>query len=404
MDFFIKFAPSIKTSTQMRTTILSLILLTVAACMRAEVQLQNSEVNSQWRTKTISVKNGGQSPDVIKLLRAFNEALPTWVVGEVLKQADHPAKGTRQSGTASIYEDEYDFRILIDRKNGYADLASETDINQMSACIWRKDNGHRIFAVSLYEQHDMPQNLLCWYDYDPQTQTMKPEKSPLDDFQPDVKGAPISWDLPMKGTDFTITEYFIGITNITHVYKWDKEQFHLDHSELNDFEYKLAADSEAKERISKGRGWSHYCPIDLTDNGYPVMAFCNFYEGEIGDVMLIGEFKGDRVALGTSSQDGEKLNVFTLPDNRKGDKRVAIVHRDMAGGKFYNIMLGNLVQFLVCDLPDFAGGGENKVEITAGFGGPDETTDIINELGDWIDLSKFYRWSPFTIREGEEAP
>ena len=195
----------------------------------------------------------------------------------------------------------------------------------MSACIWRKDNGHRIFAVSLYEQHDMPQNLLCWYDYDPQTQTMKPEKSPLDDFQPDVKGTPISWDLPMKGTYFTITEYFIGITNITHVYKWDKKQFHLDHSELNDFEYKLAADSEAKERISGGRGWSHYCPIDLTDNGYPVMAFCNFYEGEIGDVMLIGEFKGDRVALGTSSQDGEKLNVFTLPDNRKGDKRVAIV-------------------------------------------------------------------------------
>ncbi len=270
----------------MRTTILSLILLTVAACMRAEVQLQNSEVNSQWRTKTISVKNGGQSPDVIKLLRAFNEALPTWVVGEVLKQADHPAKGTRQSGTASIYEDEYDFRILIDRKNGYADLTSETDINQMSACIWRKDNGHRIFAVSLYEQHDMPQNLLCWYDYDPQTQTMKPEKSPLDDFQPDVKGTPISWDLPMKGTDFTITEYFIGITNITHVYKWDKKQFHLDHSELNDFEYKLAADSEAKERISKGRGWSHYSLINLTDNGYPAMAFCNFYEGEIGDVML----------------------------------------------------------------------------------------------------------------------
>ena len=134
------------------------------------------------------------------------------------------------------------------------------------------------------------------------------------------------------------------------------------------------------------------------------MAFCNFYEGEIGDVMLIGEFKGDRVALGTSSKDGEKLNVFTLPNSRKGDKRVAVVHRDMAGGKFYNIMLGNLVQFLVCDLPDFAGGGENKVEITAGYGGPDETTDIINELGDWIDLSKFYRWSPFTIREGEEAP
>ena len=388
----------------MKKTFFTLVMMVMAIGINAHELLDNADVNAQWRTKTISVKDGGQAPDVVKLLRAFNQAMPTWVVGEVLNQADHPAKDTRQSGTASIWdgEEEDDYRILIDRRNGYLDLESQTDIDQMSACVWRKENGHRIFAVSLYEQHVMPQHLLCWYDYDPQTQTMKPEKSPLDDFQPDVKGAPISWDLPMKGTDFTITEYFIGITNITHVYKCDKKQFHLDHSELNDFEYKLAADSEAKERISGGRGWSHYCLINLTDNGYPAMAFCNFYEGEIGDVMLIGEFKGDRVALGTSSKDGEKLNVFTLPDSRKGDKRVAVVHRDMAGGKFYNIMLGNLVQFLVCDLPDFAGGGENKVEITAGFGGPDATTDIINDLGDWIDLSKFYRWSPFTTRESEE--
>ena len=156
-------------------------MLMCAISMAAQNFLDNSEVNNQWFKTTIPVKNGGQAPDVVKLLRAFNEAMPTWVVGEVLEQADHPAKGTRQSGTASIWdgEEEDDYRILIDRRNGYVDLESQTDVNQMSACVWRKDNGHRIFAVSLYEQHVMPQNLLCWYDYDPQTQKMTPV--PADD-------------------------------------------------------------------------------------------------------------------------------------------------------------------------------------------------------------------------------
>ena len=203
----------------MRKTIISLIMLTIAANMAAQDFLNNSEINRQWRQKTISVKNGGQTPDVVTLLRAFHQTLPAWVVGEVLKQADHPAKGTRQSGTASIWdgEEDDDYRILIDKKNGYVDLESETDINQMMACVWRKANGHRIFAVSLYEQHEMPQNLLCWYDYDPATQMMKPERSPLDDFKPVSPGATVTWDLPMKGTDFLIREYYPGLPSITHV-------------------------------------------------------------------------------------------------------------------------------------------------------------------------------------------
>ena len=161
----------------MKKTFFTLVMMVMAIGINAHEFLDNADVNAQWRTKTINVKDGGQAPDVVKLLRAFNQAMPTWVVGEVLNQADHPAKGTRQSGTASIWdgEEEDDYRILIDRRNGYLDLESQTDIDQMSACVWRKENGHRIFAVSLYEQHVMPQNLLCWYDYDPKTQTMTPE-------------------------------------------------------------------------------------------------------------------------------------------------------------------------------------------------------------------------------------
>lgn len=389
-----------------RVLICIMVLMAFAGSSSAQKTLDNSEVNSQWRTKKISVKNGGQTPDVVTLLRAFHQALPTWAVSQVLKQADHPAKGTRQSGTAAIWdgEEEDDYRILIDRRNGYADLESETDINQMSAGVWRKDNGHRIFAVCLYEQHVMPQDLLCWYDYDPQTQTMTPEKSPLDDFKPDAKGAAVGCGLPMTGTDFTITEYYPGLPNITHVYKWNRKQFLYNGVQMPDFEYKLAPDSKSTTRISEsGYAFSHYCLIDPTDSGSPMMAFCNFVEGEIGDLMLIGEFKGNHVALGQKTRDGEKLNLFYAPEAQNGNQQVAVVHRDMAGGLWYNILLGNLVQYVVCDLPNFSNPDEGRtVKITAGFGSDDETTEIINLLGDWIDLSELCRWSTVDILEGEE--
>ena len=389
-----------------RILICIMVLIAFIGSNSAQNTLDNSEVNSQWRTKKISVKDGGQTPDVVTLLRAFHQALPTWAVSQVLKQADHPAKGTRQSGTAAIWdgEEEDDYRILIDRRNGYADLASQTDIDQTAASVWRKDNGHRIFALSLFQQHGNPQNVLCWYDYDPQTQTMTPEKSPLDDFKPSAKGAFVAYELPMTGTDFNIIEYYPSLPAITHVYKWNRKQFLYNGVQMPDFEYNLAPDSKSTTRISEsGYAFSHYCLIDPTDSGSPMMAFCNFVEGEIGDLMLIGEFKGSHVALGQKTRDGEKLNLFYAPEAQNGNQQVAVVHRDMAGGLWYNILLGNLVQYVVCDLPNFANPDEGRtVKITAGFGSDDETTEIINLLGDWIDLSELCRWSTVDIQEGEE--
>ena len=389
-----------------RILICIIVLIAFIGSNSAQNTLDNSEVNSQWRTKKISVKDGGQTPDVVTLLRAFHQALPTWAVSQVLKQADHPAKGTRQSGTAAIWdgEEEDDYRILIDRRNGYADLASQTDIDQTAASVWRKDNGHRIFALSLFQQHGNPQNVLCWYDYDPQTQTMTPEKSPLDDFKPSAKGAFVAYELPMTGTDFNIIEYYPSLPAITHVYKWNRKQFLYNGVQMPDFEYNLAPDSKSTTRISEsGYAFSHYCLIDPTDSGSPMMAFCNFVEGEIGDLMLIGEFKGNHVALGQKTRDGEKVNLFYAPEAQNGNQQVAVVHRDMAGGLWYNILLGNLVQYVVCDLPNFANPDEGRtVKITAGFGSDDETTEIINLLGDWIDLSELCRWSTVDIQEGEE--
>jgi hypothetical protein len=383
-----------------------LILLAMASNMSAQETLSNSEIDSQWRQKTISVKNGGQTTDVVTLLKAFHQALPSWVVGEVLKQAEHPAKDTRQSGTASILDTEDDYRILIDRRNGYVDLSSETDISQMEACVWRKDNGHRIFAVSLYEQHDPVQNLLCWYDYDPTTQTMKPERSPLDDFKPAVPEAQLGWSLPRKGTDFTISEYYPGLPSITHVYHWDRRQFHKGDIRMPHFEYMPSVGSTHAEVAGHCyHDWSHYALVDLTGEGWPVLLLEERKDGKMTNRIMLADYKGNLSVIATQTPDGEKMNVYQLPP-RKNNKRVAVQYRDMAGGYYYAILTGNNVMFTLSDLPNFSKASEDDervVSVEEGFGGDDETPEILDQLGDWINLPSMLTWRRVTITDEEDG-
>jgi hypothetical protein len=46
-----------------------------AASMKAQV-MDNADVNAKWSKTTINVKNGGQAPDVVKLLRASTRRCP----------------------------------------------------------------------------------------------------------------------------------------------------------------------------------------------------------------------------------------------------------------------------------------------------------------------------------------
>ena len=387
----------------MKRILTCLIVMLACGSMAA---MDNAEIEKLWRKTPIAVKDGGQTPDVVTLLRSFHNAMPTWVVAQVLDQAIRPAQGTRRNGSATIYEDKEDYRILIDRKNGYVDLASETDISQMSACVWRKDNGHRIFAVSLFEQHVMPQNLLCWYDYDPTTQTLKPERSPLDDFKPAAKDAYLGWSLPRMGTDFTISEYYPGLPRITHVYKWDRMQFHEGEIQMPNFEYMPSVGSTHAEVAGHcNHVWSHYALADLTGEGWPVLLMEEREGGEMAERIMLASYKGRLCVIATQSALGEKMSVYELPPYKK-NKRVAVQHRDMVGGYFYTILTGNNVMFVVSDLPNFAKASDEDtrvVSVEAGFGGDEETTDIINQIGEWINLSSKLVWREVTITDEEEG-
>lgn len=390
----------------MRKVILSILMLVIAGSMAAQNYLSNSEVSSQWREKSIVVKNGGQAPHVVALLHAFHQALPTWVVSQVLKQADHPAQGTRVDGTASIFDAEDDYRILIDRKNGYVDLESETDISQMAACVWRKDNGHRIFAVSLYEQHDPVTNLLCWYDYDPTTETMTPAHSPLDDFKPSCENyEALSWTLPMKGTDFEIHEYYNVLSNpITHIYKWDRKQFSADVAHINMFEYFPSVGSTHYAVLRPGE-WTHYALVDLTGEGNPVFMLAKLEDGKVLERVMLAQFKGDICQIAESSAEFGAISVYPLPP-RGNNKRVAVQYRDQPGGYWYTILTGCYVQFTLSDLPNFSKASDEDtrvISVEEGFGAPDETTEILNQLGTEIYIGDKITWHPFKVIE-EELP
>ena len=378
----------------MRKILLSLVcLLTLTA--NARETLSNSDVSQQWRTKAVKVAGGGAAPDVVTLLKAFDKALPTWVVGEVLKQEAHPDKGTRFEGTTSIFEDnDDDFRIFIDRKNGYVDFSSMTDVDQMECCVWRKKNGHRIFAISLYEQHDPVQHLLCWYDYDPQTQTMKAAKSPLDSYKKPFEHMDISWTLPMKGTDFVIREYYhLSDANFKQVYRWDGSEFHHAKTQITDFKYQFFGEGDWLQ--ASEQGFKKYALVDLDNSGSPVLCLCKSEEVPANFVVL-NEFKGTMQTVTVNDEADMLESIYhVVPEAGKvwTKKDVVVYTSDFEHVHYYVVLQDGSIGYIVTSEP------ESQPTIN-GFGAPDESIDIIHaERGEEVSLAP--RWKPFEFIEEE---
>ena len=389
----------------MRKILLSLTCL-LALTTTARETLSNSEVSQQWHTKTIQVKNGGQSPDVVTLLRAFDKALPTWVVGEVLKQLEHPIKGTKRDGTTLLYEnfDNDEFRILIDPRNGYAEYSSLTDIDQMSCCVWRRTNGHRIFAISLYEQHVMPQNLLCWYDYDPATQTMKAERSPLDDYQKPSHLMDIGWTLPRKGTDFIICEYSPFYPTVRRIYTWDGMKPQFSKIQLEDFEYQEFGDGEWTK--ASGEGFKDVAFVDLDGKGHPLLCLRKAKESEDqerDDMLILAEFKGKMQTVAISDMLHRIRGFFHVKPEQDAPwtgQEVVAYTSDFMHINYFVVIQDGYIRYFVTESPVTDEDGEEigwEPQIL-GYGAKEESIHIINaDKADNVSVNP--QWQPFEFIE-----
>ena len=375
-------------------------ILAMGAGSGNALALNNTKVDSLWRQKAISVKNGGQAPDVMTLLRAFNEVLPTWVVGEVLEQQKKPVPGTKRNGTTLLYENnqEDELRILIDPKNGYACYESLTDVDQMSCCVWRRSNGHRIFAISLYEQHVMPQNLLCWYDYDPQTQTMKPERCPLDDYKKPSSVVEVGWTLPEKGTDFIINEYSPFYPNVRRIYTWDGMRPQFSRIQMEDFEYQEFGDGEWTK--ASGEGFKDVAFVDL--DGYPLLCLRKAKDSEDqerDDMLILAEFKGKMQTVAISDTFNRIRGFFHVKPEQDapwtGEEVVAYTS-DMMHTNYFVVVKEGLIRYIVTESPvtdedDVETGWEPKI---IGYGSKDESIHIIHaSVADHVEIDP--QWVPF---------
>ena len=168
-----------------------------------------------WADKTIRVPNGGQAPGIVTLTKAFNSVWPTYVVKGILKLAEDP-------NFTEVKDEEYGGGSVVDRRNGYlCDDAGYSDGESMEACVWKRDNGHRLFAIQVSSSCDPDFSVICFYDYDPATQTLTPESSPVDTYRP-KEGRDYWFSLPRHGKDFIITEMIHSDqVNLSSIYKFD---------------------------------------------------------------------------------------------------------------------------------------------------------------------------------------
>ena len=124
-------------------------------------------LQDEWREKTIEVANGGKSPSVEKLMKAFQKAWPT-ETGDSLLNSER---------TSCI--DNYCLW------SSYADNGKTS----MQARVYRRENGHTLFALCPSEDI----TFCCFYDYDPETSTLTPEDEPYADFTPPRENSSISY-------------------------------------------------------------------------------------------------------------------------------------------------------------------------------------------------------------------
>lgn len=186
----------------------SIIFLFAALTLHAQDK-NVAEVSQTWAEKTITGVGGG---DVIELAKAFHRAFPTRAARRMFSEATRRVPG----GGGQTYEDQA-------KKNGFMDYADDVteeddDPESIEVCVWRRSNGHRLFAVNLNSlEYDI--HALCFYDYNPQTRTLKPEKTLADQIRP-KKSANYTIALPRTGKEIYINE-FVGETAYSYTYGWD---------------------------------------------------------------------------------------------------------------------------------------------------------------------------------------
>lgn len=165
--------------------------------------------------KQIPVAGGGERPSIIAFVNAFNQVWPTDPATNLLLEISDAYKSMKR-------KEENHYTTILDIPLGYAATECETgELPDFAATYWRRTNGHTLFAIQFWPR-DNVRPFVCFFDYDPKTETMTPERGPSDTFVPTLKIDYIGYELPHFGKTFTLFEADTeNDLRRTHYYEFD---------------------------------------------------------------------------------------------------------------------------------------------------------------------------------------
>ena len=190
-----------------------LVCLLMAVAAQAQKNYDIDEIRTGWAKKAIAgVKDG----NILTLLTAFNK---TWRTAPATELLAHPVSN---EGNEDAYA------IVVDKPNGFVSAKELGDDGEdIEACVWKRNNGHRLFAVVYTRYHGLtPHPIALFYDYDATKGMLNPEFDvQLVQFLPSFSDPSVDFvhmTLPQKGKDVVVTEYIMpwGFS-IKQTYKWD---------------------------------------------------------------------------------------------------------------------------------------------------------------------------------------
>ncbi|MBR5102080.1 MAG: hypothetical protein IK092_03045 [Muribaculaceae bacterium] len=181
-----------------------------------------------WDKVRIKV-DGGSSPNV----RMFAKALCRQFNGY------GPAEALENYTT---YPNDYDYnedlyQIEDKTSNGYIHCTGLTQFqNKIACCYWRRSNGHRLVALWIGAEKENPslnKHLLAFYDFDPSTGYLTPEKELTRKVDNKVRGYDsYVVDLPIEGKNIIIQAFnydYDGDSANSREFKlrWNGDSFNL---------------------------------------------------------------------------------------------------------------------------------------------------------------------------------
>jgi len=235
--------------------IFALSLSVIAATAQNYVGIE--QIGDGWEKKTIKgVKDGS----ILALTKAFNNVWKTRPTTDLLNNPISNENG-----------DEYE--IIVDSQNGYVSAQELGDDGEsFSACVWKRSNGHRLFAYVFQRMYGLSINqIILFYDYDPAKGTLTPEPNELCDFVPssDTDYHPLTFELPQIGKDIVVKEYFMNwFFSIKHVYKWDGMKPVFSKVEIENFDKMKAQYNEIYDG-DEDSDFAKYRLYDFDDDNNP---------------------------------------------------------------------------------------------------------------------------------------